>query len=157
MLTLGGQTLRERMNGNPLPQRKVAEYVLQLANGLAAAHDKEIVHRDLKPENVFVTRDERVKILDFGLAKQTRANVTADTATLAATPTAAGVVIGTAGYMSPEQVRAQAVGHRSDIFNLGAILYEMISGKQRIPGRVRGGNHERHPEGRAAGAGRKRP
>ena len=131
---LEGQTLRERMNRNPLPQRKVTEYVLQLANGLAAAHDKEIVHRDLKPENVFVTRDERVKILDFGLAKQTRAAGTADTATLAATPTAVGVVMGTAGYMSPEQVRGQAVGHRSDIFSLGAILYEMISGEQAFHG-----------------------
>jgi Tol biopolymer transport system component len=131
---LEGQTLRERMNRSPLPQRKVTEYALQLANGLAAAHDKEIVHRDLKPENVFVTRDERVKILDFGLAKQTRATVAADTATLAATPTAVGVVMGTAGYMSPEQVRGQAVGHRSDIFSLGAILYEMISGKQAFHG-----------------------
>jgi len=131
---LEGQTLRERMNRNPLPQRKVAEYVLQIANGLAAAHDKEIVHRDLKPENVFVTRDERVKILDFGLAKQSRAAGSADTATLAATPTAVGVVMGTAGYMSPEQVRGQAVGHRSDIFSLGAILYEMISGKQAFHG-----------------------
>jgi len=131
---LEGQTLRERMNRNPLPQRKVAEYVLQIANGLAAAHDKEIVHRDLKPENVFVTRDERVKILDFGLAKQSRAAGSADTATLVATPTAVGVVMGTAGYMSPEQVRGQAVGHRSDIFSLGAILYEMISGKQAFHG-----------------------
>lgn len=132
---LEGQTLRERQNQSPLPQRRVTEYGLQVANGLAAAHDKHIVHRDLKPENIFVTRDEWVKILDFGLAKQGRFANAGDTATLVGpTPTAAGVVMGTAGYMSPEQVRGQAVDHRSDIFTLGAILYEMVSGKQAFHG-----------------------
>ena len=104
---LEGQTLRERMNGTALPPRKITEYCPQLANGLAAAHDKGIVHRDLKPDNVFATRHERVKILDFGLAKQTRAAApAADSATLTSpTPTLAGMVLGTIGYMSPEQVR----------------------------------------------------
>jgi len=133
---LEGQTLRERMEGGVLPQRKVAEYALQLANGLAAAHDKMIVHRDLKPENVFVTRDERVKILDFGLAKLAATGAaTSDLATLASpTPTVAGTVMGTAGYMSPEQVRGQEVDHRSDVFSFGATLYEMISGKRAFKG-----------------------
>jgi serine/threonine protein kinase/Tol biopolymer transport system component len=127
---LEGQTLRERISGTMLPARKVTEYALQIANGLAAAHDKQVVHRDLKPDNVFLTRDERVKILDFGLAKQARAAAAGETATLASSATAAGIVMGTAGYMSPEQVRGRDVGHRSDIFSLGAMLYEMISGKQ---------------------------
>jgi serine/threonine protein kinase len=132
---LEGQTLRERISGAVLPPRKLTEYALQIANGLAAAHDKQIVHRDLKPDNVFLTRDERIKILDFGLAKQARAAAAGETATMAGpTPTAAGVVMGTVGYMSPEQVRGQEVGHRSDIFSLGAMLYEMISGKQAFHG-----------------------
>ena len=133
---LEGQTLRERMNGTALPPRKVTEYALQLAHGLAAAHDKAIVHRDLKPDNVFVTRDERVKILDFGLAKQTHlAAPAADSATLTSpAPTLAGVVLGTIGYMSPEQVRGETVDHRSDIFSFGAILYELLSGKRAFKG-----------------------
>ena len=133
---LEGQTLRERLSSGPLPQRRSTDCAMQIASGLSAAHDKGIVHRDLKPENVFVTRDERVKILDFGLAKQTRAiDVTAEGATLTGpTPTAAGMVLGTVGYMSPEQVRAQATDHRSDIFSFGAILYEMVSGKRAFKG-----------------------
>jgi serine/threonine protein kinase len=133
---LDGQTLRERLSSGPLPQRRATDYAMQIASGLSAAHDKGIVHRDLKPDNVFVTRDERVKILDFGLAKQTRAaEVSAEGATLTGpTPTAAGVVLGTVGYMSPEQVRAQATDHRSDIFSFGAILYEMVSGKRAFKG-----------------------
>ncbi|MGA9989399.1 MAG: protein kinase [Terriglobales bacterium] len=133
---LEGQTLRERMNGTALPPRKITEYALQLANGLAAAHDKGIVHRDLKPDNVFATRDERVKILDFGLAKQTRAAApAADSATLTSpTPTLAGMVLGTIGYMSPEQVRGETADHRSDIFSFGAILYELLSGKRAFQG-----------------------
>ena len=107
---LEGQTLRERINATMLPPRKVTEFALQIANGLAAAHDKQIVHRDLKPDNVFVTRDERVKILDFGLAKQARAAAAGETATLASPVTAAGVVLGTAGYMSPELVSAEGDG-----------------------------------------------
>ncbi|MFZ3257784.1 MAG: protein kinase [Candidatus Acidiferrales bacterium] len=134
---LEGQTLREQMGAGPLPQRKVCEYALQIANGLAAAHDKGIVHRDLKPENIFVSNDERVKILDFGLAKQSRgvAALTGETATVTSpAPTTAGTVMGTVGYMSPEQVRGQTVDHRSDIFSLGAILYEMASGKRAFKG-----------------------
>jgi len=134
---LEGHTLREAMGADPLPSRKVSEYGLQIANGLSAAHDKGIVHRDLKPENIFVTKDEHVKILDFGLAKlsQDAASLTAANATLT-TPalTAAGTVMGTVGYMSPEQVRGQSVDHRADIFSLGAILYEMASGKRAFKG-----------------------
>ncbi len=133
---LEGHTLRERMSAGPLSQRRVSDYALQIANGLAAAHDKGIVHRDLKPENIFVTQDDRVKILDFGLAKQLpAAGLTGETATLTTpAPTAAGTVMGTVGYMSPEQVRGQAVDHRSDIFSLGAILYEMATGKRAFQG-----------------------
>jgi serine/threonine protein kinase len=133
---LEGQTLRERMSGAALPQRKVTEYALQIANGLAAAHDKGIVHRDLKPENVFVTREERVKILDFGLAKQSHAtNAVGEGATMTSpNPTAAGMVLGTVGYMSPEQVKGQAADHRSDIFSFGAILYEMATGRRAFRG-----------------------
>src|SRR5207249_8568281 len=104
---LEGQSLGERMRGGPLPQRKVIDYALQMAHGLAAAHEKGIIHRDLKPENVFVTRDERVKILDFGLAKLTHAAESSGQQTNLPTATAGtepGVVLGTLGYMSPEQV-----------------------------------------------------
>jgi Tol biopolymer transport system component len=134
---LEGQTLRERMSAGSLPQRKLPEYALQIANGLAAAHDKGIVHRDLKPENIFVTHDERVKILDFGLAKQSPdlASLTGLSATITSpTPTSPGTVLGTVGYMSPEQVRGHAVDHRSDIFSFGAILYEMVTGKRAFKG-----------------------
>ena len=134
---LEGQTLRGVMGADPLPSRKVSEYALQIANGLSAAHDKGIVHRDLKPENIFVTGDDHVKILDFGLAKQSQdvAALTGSNATLT-TPalTAAGTVMGTVGYMSPEQVRGQTVDHRSDIFSLGAILYEMATGSRAFKG-----------------------
>ncbi|MGC1105642.1 MAG: protein kinase [Candidatus Acidiferrales bacterium] len=134
---LDGETLRERMTAGLLPQRKVSEYALQIANGLAAAHDKGIVHRDLKPENIFITHDDRIKILDFGLAKQSQsiAGLTGDTATLTSpAQTTAGTVMGTVGYMSPEQVRGQVVDARSDIFSLGAILYEMATGKRAFKG-----------------------
>jgi eukaryotic-like serine/threonine-protein kinase len=134
---LEGRTLRECMTAVSLPQRKVREYALQIANGLAAAHDKGIVHRDLKPENIFVTHDERVKILDFGLAKQSPgvASLTGESATVTSpTPTTPGTVMGTVGYMSPEQVRGHAVDHRSDIFSFGAILYEMVTGKRAFKG-----------------------
>jgi len=132
---LEGETLRERLRPGTLPVRKATEYAEQVARGLAAAHEKGIVHRDLKPENIFVTRDGRVKILDFGLAKLTRpeGTVPSDTATLAS-QTEPGMVMGTVGYMSPEQVKGQNADHRSDLFSFGAILYEMLSGKRAFHG-----------------------
>ncbi|MBI3664908.1 MAG: serine/threonine-protein kinase [Acidobacteria bacterium] len=135
---LEGQTLHARLGGVSVGPRKAIEYALQVARGLAAAHDKGITHRDLKPENIFITRDGRVKILDFGLAKLTRPETQQGgppTGTHPAAPrTEAGIVLGTVGYMSPEQVRGHIADHRSDIFNLGAILYEMCSGKRAFRG-----------------------
>ena len=133
---LEGQTLRDRMNTGPLSQRRVGDYALEMARGLAAAHDKGIVHRDFKPDNVFITKDGRVKILDFGLAKQTfGADSSGHTATVAGPdPTQPGTVMGTVGYMSPEQVRGRPLDARSDIFSFGAILYEMLSGKRAFKG-----------------------
>jgi eukaryotic-like serine/threonine-protein kinase len=128
---LEGSTLRQLLQRGPIPVRKAIDYGVQIAHGLAAAHEKGIVHRDLKPENLFVTKDGRVKILDFGLAKliQRRPDPdgTAPTLTVGTDP---GIVMGTAGYMSPEQVRGQTVDYRTDIFAFGAILYEMLSGKR---------------------------
>jgi eukaryotic-like serine/threonine-protein kinase len=127
---LEGETLRSRLGSGALPVRKATEMAEQMARGLAAAHDRGIVHRDLKPENIFVTRDGRVKILDFGLAKIVSPEAaTPDAATLTS-QTEPGVVLGTVGYMSPEQVKGLGADHRSDLFNLGAILYEMLSGKR---------------------------
>lgn len=133
---LDGETLRLRIYAGPVPARKATDYALQMARGLAAAHDQGITHRDLKPENVFLTKDGRIKILDFGLAKLTRREDVAhaaDTPTLAS-QTEPGLVLGTVGYMSPEQVRGKAVDARSDLFSLGAILYEMVSGKRAFHG-----------------------
>lgn len=133
---LEGETLRERMGGVALPQRKAIDYALQMVHGLAAAHEKGIVHRDLKPENVFITKDGRVKILDFGLAKLTGAE-SGQSQTEVPTRrvnTDAGVVMGTIGYMSPEQVRGKPADHRSDIFSFGAVLYEMLSGRRAFRG-----------------------
>src|ERR1022692_336448 len=132
---LEGQTLRERLQAGSLPQRRVNEYSLQIAKGLAAAHEKGIVHRDLKPENIFILPDERVKVLDFGLAKQvvTRA-AGADQTLTNVDRTSVGTVLGTAGYMSPEQVRGEAIDHRSDIFSFGAVLYEMVTGHRAFHG-----------------------
>src|SRR5580692_5989364 len=128
---LEGETLRERLRGGAIAVRKTLDYALQIAHGLAAAHEKGIIHRDLKPENLFLTKDGRVKILDFGLAKLTQAESGDHTSLPTMThATEAGVVLGTAGYMSPEQVRGAAVDARSDIFSFGAILYEMVSGKR---------------------------
>jgi Tol biopolymer transport system component len=130
---LEGESLRERLARETLPHRKAVDWAAQIARGLAAAHDRGIVHRDLKPENVFVTKDGRVKILDFGLAKLVLGEETVGEAGGSATLSAAtspGTLVGTAGYMSPEQVRGQAVDARSDIFSLGAVLYEMLSGRR---------------------------
>ena len=138
---LEGETLRERMGGTPLPTRKVMDYAIQIARGLAAAHEKGIVHRDLKPDNIFLTRDGGVKILDFGLAKLGRApfaGTLEDSVSAAATfdpVTEEGTVLGTVGYMSPEQVRGQNADHRSDIFSFGAVLYEMLTGQRAFKGR----------------------
>ncbi len=133
---LEGETLRDRLRSGALPLRKAIDYALQITRGLAAAHDKGIAHRDLKPENIFLTRDGHVKILDFGLAKLARPDGASNQAHTLSDPayTSPGTVLGTAGYMSPEQVRGQPVDHRSDIFSFGAILYEMISGRRAFHG-----------------------
>src|SRR5258708_249000 len=126
---LEGGTLRERLRGGAIAVRKTLDYALQIAHGLAAAHEKGIVHRDLKPENLFVTKDGRVKILDFGLAKLTQPESGDHTSLPTMTQgTEAGVVLGTAGYMLPEPVRGTAVAARSDIFNFCAITFENASG-----------------------------
>jgi serine/threonine protein kinase/Tol biopolymer transport system component len=127
---LEGQTLRERMNGAALPQRKALDLALQIVRGLAAAHEKGIVHRDIKPDNIFITNDGRVKILDFGLAKLSETS-NGESQTEVATrkvKTDPGTVMGTIGYMSPEQLRGQNADARSDIFSFGAVFYEMLSG-----------------------------
>ncbi len=148
---LEGETLRARMSGEALSPRKALEYALQIAHGLAAAHEKGIVHRDLKPENLFITKDGRVKILDFGLASwrpldaagrdQTAAahdpmakNHLTALPTMEAPLTEPGMVLGTLGYMSPEQVRGRPADPCSDIFSFGAILYEMLSGRRAFHG-----------------------
>ena len=127
---LEGTTLRERLRGGRLGLRRAVEYAIQLAQGLAAAHEKGIIHRDLKPENIFITEDGRVKILDFGLAKQTGIGAGgADDSTFVTNDyTSAGMILGTVGYMSPEQVRGEVVDARTDIFAFGTVLYEMLSG-----------------------------
>jgi eukaryotic-like serine/threonine-protein kinase len=128
---LEGESLRERLRSGVLPVRKCIDYAAQIADGLAAAHEKGIVHRDLKPENVFLSKDGRAKILDFGLAKLTRPEeMAADGGSRTLTQgSAPGVVLGTVGYMSPEQVRGKTLDPRSDIFSFGLILYEMLSRK----------------------------
>jgi len=134
---LEGETLRHRLAAGAFGVRKVVDYGVQIADGLAAAHEKGIVHRDLKPENVFVTEDGRVKILDFGLAKLTGSATRGAVGTSAPTETPGtepGVVMGTVGYMSPEQVRGQPADHRSDIFAFGAMLYEMPTGQRPFRG-----------------------
>jgi len=131
---LEGQSLRAELDSGPLPQRKASDYAAQIAQGLAAAHEKNIVHRDLKPENIFITREGRIKILDFGLAKfaPAKSETRHESAglTLTSSPTEAGMVMGTAGYMAPEQVRGAAIDSRTDIFAFGVVLYEMVSGKR---------------------------
>jgi eukaryotic-like serine/threonine-protein kinase len=128
---LDGETLRARLGGGALPARKTVEIAAQIARGLAAAHDKQIVHRDLKPENVFIGLDGSVKILDFGLARlATESTLTAPDAATVAPITDRGVVLGTVGYMAPEQVRGERVDHRADLFALGSIVYEMLTGRR---------------------------
>jgi eukaryotic-like serine/threonine-protein kinase len=128
MELLDGESLRERLGSGALSWRKTADYALQIAHGLAAAHEKGIVHRDLKPENLFVTRDGRVKILDFGIARHgplSREDTQSPTVTRQTEP---GTLLGTVGYMSPEQVRGVPTDNRSDIFSFGCVLYEMVTG-----------------------------
>src|ERR1035441_424375 len=132
MELLEGETLRGKLDAGPISQKQAVDYALQVAKGLSAAHEKGIVHRDLKPENLFVTKDGHLKILDFGLAKRVEA---ADPGKETSAPTASGhsqpgMVMGTMGYMSPEQVRGLPVDHRSDLFSFGAILYELLSGRK---------------------------
>ncbi len=133
---LEGETLRQRISGTPFAQRRAIEYALHIANGLAAAHEKGIIHRDLKPDNIFITNDGRVKILDFGLAKliEPDGNQVQTEVPTRRVDTNPGVVVGTMGYMSPEQLKGRPVDQRSDIFSFGAILYEMLSGRRAFHG-----------------------
>ena len=134
---LQGETLRDRIATGALGQRKSVEYGVQIVRGLAAAHERGIVHRDLKPENLFLTRDGLVKILDFGIAKLGRAGeerAGSEVETLSHTGTSPGTMMGTVGYMSPEQVRGLPTDHRSDLFSFGTVLFEMLSGRRAFKG-----------------------
>lgn len=133
---LEGETLRERLDTGPIAQRKAIDYAIQVAHGLTAAHDKKIVHRDLKPENLFITKNDRVKILDFGLAKlvEPAADIAQTDVPTRKVNTEPGRVMGTVGYMSPEQVRGQIIDARSDLFSFGAVLYEMLTGQRAFRG-----------------------
>ncbi len=132
---LEGQTLRQRLVEGPLPVHQALDYAQQIVQGLIAAHDRRIIHRDLKPENLFLTGDGRIKILDFGVAKlQASAEESGRTVEELTTITKSGAVIGTVAYMSPEQLRGKPVDHRSDIFSVGAILYEMLTGNRAFRG-----------------------
>src|SRR5262249_41892738 len=128
---LEDDNLGQRITPTGMPARRAIELAVQLANGLAAAHEQGVVHRDLKPENLFITRAGRLKILDFGLAKLRRERPIDETAgSQTAAQTEVGQVLGTAGYMSPEQVKGEPADHRSDIFSFGSILYEMLNGQR---------------------------
>jgi serine/threonine protein kinase/Tol biopolymer transport system component len=127
---LDGETLRDRLKRGPLPVRKVIDYGAQIARGMAVAHEKGIIHRDLKPENIFLTKDGQVKILDFGLARLMQLKELEFSKSPDQVQTIAGMVMGTVGYMSPEQVRGQSADHRSDIFAFAAVLHEMLGGKR---------------------------
>ena len=131
---LQGETLREELRSGALPQRKAIDYAIQIAHGLAAAHDHGIIHRDLKPDNIFITNEGRAKVLDFGLAKFSPTASGNEANTLTGVLSEAGTVMGTVGYMSPEQVRAKPVDARSDLFSFGVILYEMLSGRKAFHG-----------------------
>ena len=134
---LEGATLRSRLGEHALPVRKAIDIGVHIVGGIAAAHERGIIHRDLKPENIFITNDGVVKILDFGLAKApgpAASGAMAEASETRAADTAVGTVMGTVGYMSPEQVRAQALDHRTDIFSFGAVLYEMLTGRRAFQG-----------------------
>jgi eukaryotic-like serine/threonine-protein kinase len=125
---LEGMTLRDKMNGRPQPVARVVDYGVQIARGLAAAHEHGIVHRDIKPENLFVTKDGRIKILDFGLAKLKDVEAATEASAVTLTRPDLGP-LGTASYMAPEQARGgDRADHRADLFSLGVVLYEMLSG-----------------------------
>ena len=133
---LDGVTVRDRLRDGPLPVRKAVEYARQIASALSAAHDRGIVHRDLKPENIVATADGQIKILDFGVAHIAPVAVTSSALTMApsAVQTAPGLIVGTIGYMAPEQVRGQAIDHRTDIFAFGAVLFELLTGRRAFDG-----------------------
>ena len=157
-----GKTLRELLaSGEPIPTKKLLDIAVQIAEGLAKAHAAGIVHRDLKPENVMISKDGFVKILDFGLAKLTEpghAGASRSLPTAIAAPTQPGTVMGTAGYMSPEQASGQSVDFRSDQFTLGAILYEMATGRTRLPAKDGRRDARRdHPGGARAARSRLAP
>jgi hypothetical protein len=136
MELLEGETLRSRLDSGPISARKAVEWAAQTARGLSAAHEKGIVHRDLKPENLFVTKGGRVKVLDFGLAKLTQPEAPAveGAATVSLLGTEAGAILGTIGYMAPEQVRGERADARTDLFALGAVLYELVTGRRAFRG-----------------------
>ena len=138
MELLEGETLRARLAGGALPVRRAVPLAVQIADGLAAAHEHGIVHRDIKPDNLFITRDGRIKILDFGLARQLTAS-----ADVTGSVTTVGTAMGTVGYMAPEQVRARAADARSDIFAFGLVLYEMLCGRRALRARQRRGDNGR--------------
>ena len=131
MELLDGETLRQRLERGSIRRNEALEMATQIARGLAAVHERGIAHRDLKPENLFLTSSGTIKILDFGLAIQAAPALTNNTSSPTATRlTSAGAVMGTVGYMSPEQVRGEAADHRSDVFSFGCVLYEMIGGRR---------------------------
>jgi serine/threonine protein kinase len=134
MELLSGRTLREVLISGPLPVRKALDYGRQIADGLAAAHDRGIIHRDVKPENIFITTEGRAKLLDFGLARLQPVVSSAGETMLANGDTTPGTILGTIGYMAPEQVRGLAVDARTDIFAFGAVLYEMVGGTRAFGG-----------------------
>src|SRR5262249_46792905 len=127
---LDGETLRARLDHGALPMRKVLQVGADVADGLAAAHEKGLVHRDVKPENIFLTADGRVKILDFGLGRQTTMQPGAESPDTTMLGTDPGTVRGTVGYMAPKQVRGEPADQRTDLFALGCVLYEMASGRR---------------------------
>ena len=131
---LEGKTLREVLGAGPIPVDQAVRHAIQAASGIAAAHEKGIVHRDLKPENLFLTADGRIKVLDFGLARLIEPDTSGPLAPDAGTQTGSGVVLGTVGYMAPEQARGKPCDARTDVFALGCVLYEMLSGRRAFHG-----------------------